>query len=74
MLAVNRDTERVADLTHARVGEAAETIGQGGERDALDRVEIHGGAPRNGIHVRFENDLAGQPPDGGGARCDQGSS
>jgi len=33
---------------------------------ALDRVEVHGAAPRNRVLVRVEDDLAGETADRGG--------
>jgi hypothetical protein len=70
-LAVDRDLERLADLTHAVVAESAEALDQRPDRDALDRIEIDDRDERDRVVRRLEEDLGGDPTYRGRARPDQ---
>ena len=72
--AVDSDSQRRTDLAHPVVAQATETLRQGSNRDALDRIEIDGRAAWDRILTRLEHHLARNPPDIGGARCDQCAS
>lgn len=70
--AVNCDRKGTADLSHPRLGEAAEPVDEHSGRHALHRVEVDRRAPWNGILVRLQDDLAGQSTDrrrAGGYQC-----
>jgi len=69
--AVDCDFESRADGAYPRVGEPAKPSHQRPDRDTFDCVQIHRRAARDRVGTRFENNLAGQPPDGRGARCDE---
>src|SRR5680860_324323 len=58
---VDRDCESGTDLTHARLGHASQSAHEDGDRDALDRVEVHRGAKRHRVVTGFEHDLAREP-------------
>ena len=68
--AVDSDREGGADLAHALVAQATESIDQDTEGHALDRVEVDRAQPRDGIPAGFEQDFARQATDGRGARGD----
>jgi hypothetical protein len=40
LLAVDGDRQRRTDLTHASVGEPADSLDEHGERNALDRIQV----------------------------------
>lgn len=61
--AVDRDRKGVADLAHAIVTQAAETVHQDRQRDAFDRVQVDRGPAGHRVVAGFENDLADQTPD-----------
>ena len=63
-VAVDRDFEGATDLPQAGIGQTAESFDEDADRDALDRVEVDGRAPRDRIVAGFEDDLAGERPDG----------
>jgi hypothetical protein len=72
-LTVDRDREGAADLSQAPVGQTAESFDQDAGCDTLDRVEVDGRTARDRIVAGFEDDLAGQRPDGCRARRDEHS-
>lgn len=61
---VHRNLKRLADFTHPSIGKSAKATDQDGYGDAFDGVQVHCRAARNGIGIGFENDLAGESPDG----------
>lgn len=73
-MTVDGDRKCVADRPHPFVAQAPEAVGEDADRHALDRVEVDVAESWNRIGVGLENHLAGQSPDGGGARGDQGSA
>ena len=68
--AADGDVESCTDLAHPLIAQAAQSLGECPDRDALDRIEVHGGGSGNWILGWIEGDLAGQSPDGGGAGGD----
>jgi len=70
---IDGDLEGGADVAHAGVAQAAEAFDEDRDRDALDRVQVHGAAARHRIVAGLEDDLAWEVADRGGARGDQGA-
>lgn len=62
-LAVHGDRQSGADLLHAKVAQASESLDEHRNRDALDRVKIDCRSTRHGIAAGLEHDLARQPSD-----------
>jgi hypothetical protein len=69
--AIDGDRQGAADLPHPDVGEPSESLYEDGDRDALDRVEVDRAALRDRIVRGFQDDLAGERPDGRRARRDE---
>ena len=58
-----RRRKRRAYLPHPRIPQPAETIDKDSDRHALQRIQIHRRASRNGIVAGLKDDLAGQATD-----------
>lgn len=69
--AADGDIERGADFTHALAAQRSQPVDEYGDRDALDRIEIHGAWTWYGILAGFEQNLARQPSDCCGAGGDK---
>ena len=63
--------KRCADFTHALAAQRSQPDDQHRDRDALDRIEIHGAWTWYGILAGFEKNLARQPSDCCGAGGDK---
>jgi hypothetical protein len=61
--AVDSDCKCGADLAHSSVAQSPRTADEGGNRDALDRVEVHRAMTRHRVVTRFEHDLADEAAD-----------
>jgi hypothetical protein len=68
------DLEGFADLQHPLVAEAAETLDQRRQRDALERIEIDDRCAWHGIVARLQQHLAWNAADRRRARSDQRAS
>jgi hypothetical protein len=72
--AVDRDLKGCADGAHLGVGKAAKPTDQHCDRDTFDGVEVYRRTAGDRVGTGFENNLAGESPDGGGTWCDECAS
>ena len=72
--AVDGHLQGCAELAHASVGEAPESVDENTHRNALHGVEIDGRRPGHGIFAGLQEYLAWQSPDRRGAGCHDGTS